>query len=263
MEERTKDRLVIAAIILVLLLLMSLMAINLDRFGSPTSSNLGVGSGIPQFFSSQVGTLVVLTESNFAFASNVSQLTRFASQPLTGVYVSITDTQSGSTVSTVFSNLTNSNGNLTLRLPAGKYEVRFVDWRLNFSSVSAEVFKGRITHVEAFLNATGCSALDFTIFDPDSSNWVMGWEQLYMRVPSNVAADSTTSSLYLELDDSPLVATLEDSNLTSLIPVTNLDSLGALDSQWLLIQVAFSVPIENVSALQLLSLNVSYRVETN
>ena len=168
-----------------LLLLTSIMVVNLDKFSSPAATSFGAAIGIAKNPSNAKGVLVVNVETNLTLLPKSSGLAEvgnqgFLDEPIRDVYVSVSNIQNGSRS---VSNLTNTAGQVVFSLASSKYEVEFVDWRLNFTKVSVEVLAGEITSLRAYVNATGFFAQSFNIIDPYSSYYALSWEQVYILVP--------------------------------------------------------------------------------
>lgn len=244
-----------------LLLLTSLILINLNKFEAATNSKFGGGFGVPKTVTASFGLLAVTVDLNMTLDSPSGPFGAilFSSEPLHGIYVSITNMQTGSFS---VSNLTNSNGQIVFDVPPAKYEVAFVDWRLNYSSVTAEVYTGQVTHVQAYLNATGYAAQSFDIVDPYSTNWALSWEQLYMQVPSDQVVGGAGYSTYIQTNANSLISTLMNGNLTELTPASIIGSASSQNSQWVSIRVGLPIQIQSIQSLQLLSMNATYTVST-
>jgi hypothetical protein len=264
MREVRRDQLINAAILLTLLLLTSVMVVNLNRLSSPTTSKIGEAFDISKSPSNATGLLVVTVESNLTILSGSQNLDSikignegFLNEPLHGVYVTITNDQahSGS-----ISNLTNAAGQLAIYLPPAKYQVNFVDWRLDYSNVTVEVNAGNVTHLESFLNATGYAVQSFDIVDPYSSGWAVGWERMYVLVSGEQNVSSVGATAFVETSGSSLASILSTGNVTGLTPVSILGSVRSLYSEWVEVNVGSPTPIQSIQVLQLLSMTTEYEV---
>lgn len=273
MREARKDQFAAIVIVLMLLLLTSIALINLNKFVGPTSTNFGSGGiGIPNRSSPSTGILLVQVDLNFTLlTASYSYPSGGVSLPLgipsegsiteamRGVFVSITNVATGSTV---FSNLTNSIGQVVVNLPAAVYDVDFQDWRLNYSSVTVDLYTGQVTRVQSNLTATGFIVQKFNVIDPYSTNWALPWEQLYLQVPNLTTVPVTGSSTFIQTSDTPLFTTLMNGNLTDLTPVSVVGSIVNQNSEWVDVNAGLPISLQSINLLQLLSISTSFDVST-
>jgi hypothetical protein len=263
MREVRKDHLATTAILLMLLLLTSTLLTNLNKLESPSSSDFGRAIGILKSPSSAHGELLVTVESNLTLipSSSPSNPIRignegFLNQPLQGVYVSVSNAQNGSGS---ISNTTSKLGQTIFYLPPAKYEVEFVDQRLNYTKFTLQVYNGEETKVTAYLNATGYSSTAFSIVDSYDTGSVLPWEDLYIRVPSG-GATFTGSNTFIETEGTSLVPIVDDGNFTTLTPVSIVGTVYSQNSEWLDTRVGSPVSIQSIQMMQLLSMNSTYKV---
>lgn len=186
-----------------LFLLTMLLVINLNNFTLPTGSMPGGTTGSTRDANRADGLLIVTVESNLTVLSEdrlpglvIPPNPSLLDFPLCGVAVSITNLV-GRPVP--IRNFTNSTGELAVYLPPSEYRISFLDWRLNYSAVSLAVFAGQVTRLEFNLNTTSFPVQSFSIADPYSSGWLVGWQQMFMLIPGTQllsGATSNISSLY-------------------------------------------------------------------
>jgi hypothetical protein len=266
MQRSRRDQLSLITILIVFFLLSLLLATNLNSFLAPVGPNNSTTSGnTPQPSFNGDGMLVITIESNLTVfpSSRTSSPVKlgndgFLNSPIRGVLISITNTASNADT---FANFTNSYGQFAIYLPAATYKVGFLDWRLNFSTMSVDVYTGEVTRLDAHLNATTYPVQTFNIVDPDSSGWALGWGEMYALIPSVQAVTSINSSTFVETNTlSPTAYFLDSGNPSALTRVSVIGSLSSQNSQWLEMQVKSPLAIATIHTLRLLSMNTVYLV---
>ena len=264
MNQVKRDQLTAMAILSMLLILTAVMVVNLDKFSSPAATSLGAVIGIARNPSNAKGLLVVNVETNLTQVPKSSDSFKtsnqsFQDEPIRDVYISVSNIQNGSRS---VSNLTDTVGQVVFSLASSKYEVEFVDWRLNFTKVSVEVHAGEITRLHAYVNATGFFAKSFNIIDPSSSHYTLSWEQVYIQVPSEGAITGVGANTFIATSDDSLTTVLNTGNFTDLTAVSIVGNLQEESFDWVKIQVGSPVPIQSIQTMQLLLMNVTFRVSS-
>lgn len=267
MRERGRNQLAATAVLLMLFLLSLLIASNLNKFALPLSSNVFVPPTNKGSSSNAEGVLHITIESNLTVFPSpliprpivvVNKELTTVNNPVQKVVVSITNLQTHSRTTRT----TDSYGQLEVFLPAAEYLVEFVDWRLNYSSFTVEIHSGKMTLLQSYLNATFYPAQAFNIVDPDSSGYVVGWQQLYMLVPTTNLVSGSGTSTFINTGTSTPLAVLSNQNPGHLTSVSVVGRLEGQNSEWLSVQVGSPVAIQDIQGLQFLSINATYRVSS-
>ncbi|MGA2874902.1 MAG: hypothetical protein ABSE82_05090 [Nitrososphaerales archaeon] len=265
MNQVKKDQFTAVAMLALLLLLTSVMVVNLDKFSSPAATSFGEVIGIAKNPSNAKGLLVVNVETNLTLLPKSSGSVEVGNQglldePVRDLYVSVSNIQNGSRS---VSNLTNTAGQVVFSLASSKYEVEFVDWRLNFTKVSVEVLAGEITSLRAYVNATGFFAQSFNIIDQYSSNYALSWEQVYIQVSSEQIVTGVGANTFIATSGDSLATVLNTGNFTDLTSASIVGSLQEENFDWVNVQVGSPVPIQSIQSMQLLLMNVTFKVESS
>jgi len=263
MREARRNQLAVGAILLVLFVLSVLVVDNLDTFSLPSASNILVTSTVNRVSIKPDGLLLITVESNLTVLSGSQYSDQkigqggFVNSPLNGVYVSITSNLANSRSIT---NFTDSSGQVAEYLPPAKYQIGFLDWRFNYSLMSVEVYSGKATDLRAFLNASAYFTQSYNIIDPSSSGWAVGWEPMYILVPSKQVFSDNGADTFIETSGSSPVAILKSENASTLTHVSILGNIANQNSEWLEVQIGSPISVQNIQAVDVLSMKTIYLV---
>lgn len=265
MREVRGSQIAVPALLLILFLLTMFIVPILNNFGLPTASNIFPLHTSREHSSNADGILNIFVKSNLTvFPSSQSSGSikvgdhGFVNEPVQGVAVSITNLQTQSrTIKT-----TDSDGQLVVSLSAAEYVVGFLDWRLNYSTLTVEIHSGQSTDLRSYLNATSYPVQSFNVIDTDSSGWVVGWQQMYMLVPATWPVSGLSTNTFMETGTSTPFTILASENPENLTQVSIIGRFQGQNSEWLSIQIASPVEIQSIQGLQLLSIDAKYVVSS-
>ena len=181
------------------------------------------------------------------------------SQPLSGLTVAISLGLSPPFVT----NRTIASGQVEENVPPNVYSVKIVDWRLNNFTTTVTVRSNEITSLAVTLSATTYTIQEFHILDPDSTGYIVGWEQVYAHLAGNNSVVAQNPQTYLDTQMPPATPIQSFDNPKVVTPVSvGAEQPGNL-SQWVQLQVKAPLSIGNIKTLSLLTLSTSFAVNTS
>jgi hypothetical protein len=282
MQRARRNRLANLAALLGLVLFSALLFFSLDQLSWPLGSTIQIhGSQTTSEHLASLGMLKVTVQANETVVPNetadccssivfppasggtttglsippgpINNLTYQNPIPLHGVVVKVFHSLA---LIPFMVNVTDASGEFEIDLSPGSYNVIVSDWRIGNLSVPVQLVGGEITELNVNVNATNIIAQSTNIVDSYSSGWALGWEKMFMQLPTSRPLSTQGTRIYL--DSLPLQAeSLDSINRSSLTSVSIASSFLQNDSQWVSLQVSSPASIESFHGLSLLTLSTT------
>ncbi|MFI5420752.1 MAG: hypothetical protein ACHQ1H_07260 [Nitrososphaerales archaeon] len=265
MRESKKSQLTSILILLGIGILSVFLLFAINILAWPVGSEIGkiatvnpIPAKVPE------GVILVTVLSNQTLVSPSTALlngsgSNIISQPLAGLTVAI----SLGLAPPFVTNRTIANGQVEENVPPNVYSVKVLDWRLNNFTTTVTVLSNEITSLAVTLSATTYTIQEFHILDPDSTGFIVGWEQVYAHLPGNNSVVSQNPQTYLDTQMPPATPIQFFSNPRVVTPVVVGSEQAGNLSQWVQMQVKAPLSIGNIKTLSLLALSTSFVVNTS
>ncbi|MDA4111603.1 MAG: hypothetical protein OK439_03630 [Thaumarchaeota archaeon] len=266
MRESRKSQLASFVILMGIGLLSLLLLFAMNFLAWPVGSAIGkVATFTPSPQKVPFGVLSVTVVSNQTLitTSNLVNNTGISfpfstTEPLTGIPIAV----SKGTLQPFVTNRTDNVGQILENIPPDTYNLRLGDWRLNNMNISVQVYSNKVTAVNVTLNATSYTVQQFDIFDPDSTGFVVGWEQVYAQLLSSQLITAKGPQTFMDTNLAPATP-IEGIGQSMVTPISIASVQLGNGSQWVQFQVKAPLNIGNIKAMSLLSLKTFYSVNTS